>query len=75
MSEYDKRQYQRMVDQIRDFESKRVDLKHIINGLDALLSALEQADAGWKSEFQRNWGVLEEVICSRARQKKTISYG
>jgi hypothetical protein len=61
MSDYDNRQYRRMLDQIKDFESKRIDLEHLINGLESLLCALEEANAGWKSEFQSKWGLLEEV--------------
>jgi CRISPR/Cas system CSM-associated protein Csm2 small subunit len=61
-----------MLDQIRDFESKRIDLKHLINGLDALLCALEEADAVWKSEFQRNWGVLEDIYAVALDRKKQL---
>jgi hypothetical protein len=72
MSEYDSRQYHRMLEQLRDFESKRIDLKHLIGGLDALLCALEEAEANWKSEFQRQWGVLEEVYAVALDRKKEL---
>jgi hypothetical protein len=73
MSDYDNRQYHRMLDQIRDFESKRIDLKHLINGMESLLSALETADATWKSEFQRKWGVLEEVYAVALDRKSQLT--
>ncbi len=73
MSDYNNRQYRRMLDQINDFRSKRIDLKHLINGLESLLCALEQADAGWKSEFQSNWGVLEEVYAVSLDQKRQLT--
>ena len=73
MSDYDNRQYLRMLDQIRDFESKRIDLKHLINGMKFLLSALEKADTTWKSEFQREWGVLEEVYAVALDRKRQLT--
>jgi hypothetical protein len=73
MSDYDNRQYRRMLDQIQDFESKRIDLKHLINGMESLLCALEEADAGWKSEFQSKWGVLEEVYAVALDRKRQLT--
>ena len=61
MSDYDNRQYSLMIEQIKQFESKRIDLKHLISGLESLLCALEQPDKKWKDTFQSEWGVLEEV--------------
>src|SRR5258706_13397124 len=72
MSDYDNRQYRRMLDQIHDFESKRIDLKHLINGMESLLCALEGADAAWKSEFQSKWGVLEEVYAVALDRKRQL---
>lgn len=50
-----------MLEQIQQFEAKRVDIKHLISGLESLLCALEGADKKWKDTFQSEWGVLEEV--------------
>ena len=61
MSDYDKRQYALMLEQLTQFESKQIDLKHLISGLESLLCLLEQADSDWKAAFQSRWGVLEEV--------------
>ena|SRR2546426_9965319 len=73
MSDYDNRQYRRMLDQMHDFESKRIDLKHLINGMESLLCALEETDAGWKSEFQSKWGVLEEVYAVAVDRKRQLN--
>jgi hypothetical protein len=61
MSDYDNRQYGLMLEQLNQFESKRIDLKHLITGLESLLGVLEKVDPKWKSAFQSKWGVLEEV--------------
>jgi hypothetical protein len=73
MSDYDNRQYGRMLDQIRDFESKRIDLKHLINGMESLLCVLEEADPTWKAQFQSKWGVLEEVYAVALDRKRQIT--
>lgn len=65
MSDYDNRQYALMLEQLNQFESKRIDLKHLISGLESLLCLLEKADAAWKSTFQSRWGILEEVYADK----------
>jgi hypothetical protein len=62
-----------MLDQIHDFESKRIDLKHLINGMESLLCVLEAADAAWKSKFQRKWEVLEEVYAVALDGKRHLT--
>jgi hypothetical protein len=61
MNDYDKRQCASMLEQLTQFESKQIDLKHLISGLESLLGLLEEVDANWKATFQSRWGVLEEV--------------
>ena len=61
MTDYDKRQYALMLECLSQFELKRIDLKHLIIGLESLLCLLEEADAIWKATYQSRWGVLEEV--------------
>jgi hypothetical protein len=61
MTDYDKRQYAAMLEQLAQFESKQIDLKHLISALESLLCLLEKSDADWKATFQSRWGVLEEV--------------
>lgn len=72
MSEYDNRQFGLMLEQIKNFESKRIDLPHLINGLESLLCALEDTAETWKSEFRRNWAVLEEIYAIFLDRKKEI---
>jgi hypothetical protein len=61
MSDYNNRQYHLMLEQLHDFETKRIDLKHLINGLESLLECLEKVAPDWRSNFQHHWGVLEDV--------------
>jgi hypothetical protein len=75
MSEYNVRQYGRMLDQIHDFESGRIDLTHLISGLKSLLHALEEADVEWKSKFQNQWGVLEEVYAVALDRNRELDKG
>ena len=75
MSEYNLRQYGRMLDQIHDFESGRIDLMHLISGLKSLLCALEEADVEWKSKFQNQWGVLEEVYAVALDRNRELDKG
>jgi hypothetical protein len=69
MSEYDSRQYNLMLGQLRDFNSKRIDLKHLIHGLETLLGCLENPAADWKLTFQKHWGVLEDVYADALDRK------
>jgi hypothetical protein len=73
MSDYDNRQYRLMLDQIEDFKSNRIDLKHLINGLESLLCVLEKPDADWKTKFRKKWGVLEEVYAVALDQKSDLT--
>ena len=73
MSDYDNRQYRRMLEQIEDFESKRIDLKHLINGLESLLCVLEKPSADWKAKFRSKWGVLEEVYAVALDRKSDLT--
>jgi hypothetical protein len=61
MSDYDNRQYILMIEQLDQFKLKQIDLKHLINGLESLLGVLTEPDEKWKFDFQRQWGVLEDV--------------
>jgi hypothetical protein len=70
MSNYNLRQYRRMLDQIQDFEAHRIDLQHIIRGLKSLLALLDNPDINWKLEFQKQWAVLEEVYAVTLDKKR-----
>ncbi|HEP6273845.1 hypothetical protein SB768_30955 [Burkholderia sp. SIMBA_043] len=60
-TEYDQRQYRLMNDQLRLFETGKLDLPALIKGIKALLSALEVADESWKDKVRCEWGALETV--------------
>lgn len=62
-----------MLDQIENFKSNRIDLKHLINGLESLLCVLEEADRDWKSKFRGKWGVLEEVYAVALDRKRDLT--
>jgi hypothetical protein len=59
MSEYDERQYRAMAEQLTQYRQHAISLDHLISGLDALLSLLEQPDRAWKAAFRSEWGTLE----------------
>jgi len=61
MSDYDNRQYRLMMQRIEEFEKSKIGLQRLIADLDALLCSLQKADETWRSSFQKEWGVLEEV--------------
>ena len=60
-TEFDQRQYALMEDHLRRYEEGGTNLGSLIAGLEALLQCLEAAEDGWKTEFRRKWGILEEV--------------
>jgi hypothetical protein len=69
MSDYNNRQYHLMLNQLKNFQAKHIDLKHLINGLESLLGCLEDPAADWKSAFQRQWGILEDVYADAVDKK------
>ena len=60
-TEFDQRQYALMEDHLRRYEEGGTNLGSLIAGLEALFQCLEAAEEGWKNEFRRKWGILEEV--------------
>jgi len=61
MSDYDARQYRHMVDLISRFENESIDIRQLIDDLDALVSTLQEPGRKWMDEFRNVWWVLEEV--------------
>jgi hypothetical protein len=61
---FDERQYALMEEHVCRYQAGDGDLASLIAGLDALFNTLEGADDGWKREFQRKWGILEEVYAT-----------
>ena len=46
---------------ISDYEAGQMRIGSLVGYLEALLSALENAEQGWRKEFLSAWGTLEEV--------------
>ena len=63
-ADYDSRQIRRMARQVEAFVDKVITLSELISTLDGLLSALEGVDVEWKREFQKQWGVLEDIYAN-----------
>jgi len=61
MSEFDQRQYRLIVDQLKRFTSKEIDLGTVVDNLEGLLNAIERVDEGWKDAFLSQWGKLEDA--------------
>ncbi|OAF07471.1 hypothetical protein [Bradyrhizobium neotropicale] len=59
MTEYDVRQLGLMIEKLDAFDA--IYLSHLVSDLDGLQSAMESADAQWKSAFLEHSGVLEDV--------------
>ena len=73
MSEYNKRQFRNMLEQIQQYETHTIDLKHLIKGLKSLLRTLENIDASWKSEFLNQWEVLEQTYAVALDRGREVS--
>ncbi len=59
--EYDIRQYDLMLNVIKDYKEGKKSLKQLIDDLDGLLNVLENAEQKWKDEFHNEWWNLEQV--------------
>ncbi len=60
-NEYDMRQYNIMLNIIEEYKENKKSLKQLIDNLDGLLNALENAEQKWKDEFHNEWWNLEQV--------------
>lgn len=60
MSEYDQRQYHRIIERLGAYESRQIPVSRLISDLEGLLCALEDVNAEWRQAFRREWGVLEQ---------------
>ena len=55
------RQYKLMLERLEQFENDEIGLRRLIDDLSGLLGALNDIDEEWNDEFERTWGVLEDV--------------
>ncbi len=60
-SDYDRRQYRLMIEQIDLFNEGKMALSSLVPGLNGLVSALEIPEPSWKAAFINEWGILEIV--------------
>jgi hypothetical protein len=66
MSDYNQRQYWRMIDMIDAFERDQKNLGALVDDLYGLLLALEGIPDSWINTFQVYWGNLELERAVRA---------
>ena len=61
ITEYDRRQVERMKQQLDRFDRDELDLSGLIGDLEFLLSAIESVPQDWKKDVYKEIGVFEEV--------------
>jgi hypothetical protein len=61
LSEYDKRQIKRIYSLIDDYKSEKINIRKLIDNLEALYGCLEAIDEAWKKNFLAKWGTLEDT--------------
>ncbi len=61
ITEYDKRQIERMTCQLERFDKNELGLSGLIGDLEFLLAAVESIPDEWKKKVNKEIGVLEEV--------------
>ncbi len=64
MTEYDRRQYRLMLENITEPIMNMRALLNALNRLQALVSVLEQKEQSWLSSFMEQWWLLEELYAS-----------
>ncbi len=60
MSDFDQRQYSRMLKSLNGFLAERVSIDALISDLEGLLNALHETDKEWKQSFLHYWGRIED---------------
>jgi hypothetical protein len=82
ISEYDRRQYELMLDQIQAYNAGKIQLGHLVSGLKSLSNVLENTSSDWDSDFFDNWLKLEmgnarlinEKLFELGAQEKVLIY-
>ncbi|HWQ92988.1 MAG TPA: hypothetical protein VN673_15025 [Clostridia bacterium] len=69
MFDYNNRQYGLMLEQIQQFEVKRIDLKQLINGLESLLCDFGASRPEMEGHFSKGLGCFGRSVCGRPRQR------
>lgn len=55
------RQLNLMLQCITQFEEQQIDLRKLIDSLEALLNIMDTEEDKWKEDFLSSWGILEDI--------------
>jgi hypothetical protein len=72
MSNYDQKQYALMQSCISKFEQGNLNIKELIDGLEGLLSCLEQTSTDWCESFKSEWWTLEQIYANAAYHEQEV---
>jgi hypothetical protein len=72
MSDYDQEQYALMQACINKFEQGNLDIKELIDGLEGLLSCLEETSKEWSESFKSEWWTLEQTYAVAAYREQEV---
>jgi hypothetical protein len=61
-SEYDQRQFDRMIECIEGYEDGKLSLPTLVSSLEGLIAALENVTLPERNRLSQSWGGLEEVL-------------
>lgn len=70
LSDYDRRQYERMRTAISDYEAKGTTFATLVRTIDALIGALEKVPSSDRDDLLREWGALEEIYALSLDERK-----
>ena len=60
-SEYDQRQYRRMLQTIFRYENGNDSLRNLVYDLQTLVGVLEEKDIGWSTRYTNLWGPIDDI--------------
>ncbi len=63
-TQYDRRQYELMLDRLRAFARGAMSLRKLVEDLRSLADALERPAPVWKEDFLSDWWTLEQVYAA-----------
>jgi len=68
-----RKQYQIIIERINWFEKGILELTSLIDDLESLQGYLQEVDKKWRSEFYKDWGLLEEIYSVAVVENEPIS--
>jgi hypothetical protein len=72
LTEYDRRQLQRVVQCIDDYHSGQLPLSALVSSLEGLFGALESVTPDQRNDFLRRWAVLDEVLAVSLDERRGL---